>query len=264
MLSHLLVLHFGAQCPWQPWAVEQARRAAVQLGGTLRVADVARQPELAERFRLFFPFMTIVDGNIRLPSPTPARELVRVATEGLTVAPARVTSCEPDGEADTVVPLTAANVADTCGLCIQPGEVQGCRAKAAWAGGIARQVPGGILGFVAYQDRQAVGAVEFLPAPLVPYPLPEKEPGTAFITCTYSTEEGPDYRGQVLERLIRHLEGADYRELQVIAGQRTPYPNGPEAFFRRHGFERVDEVDRVTLQEGEEVLVLLRRRLWTE
>jgi hypothetical protein len=72
MLSHLLVLHFGAQCPWQPWAVEQARRAAEHLGGTVHVADVARQPELAARFRLFFPFMTVVDGSIRLPSPAPA------------------------------------------------------------------------------------------------------------------------------------------------------------------------------------------------
>ena len=51
MTHHLLVLHFGAQCPWQPWVVEQARRAAEQLGGTVRVANVARQPEVAARSR---------------------------------------------------------------------------------------------------------------------------------------------------------------------------------------------------------------------
>lgn len=35
MTHQLLVLHFGAQCPWQPWVVEQARLAAWRLGGTV-------------------------------------------------------------------------------------------------------------------------------------------------------------------------------------------------------------------------------------
>lgn len=60
---------------------------------------------------------------------------------------------------------------------------------------------------------------------------------------------------------MRHLRGTGCRGLQVAAGQRTPYPNGPEAFFRQHGFEMVSEVDQVALREGEETLVLLRRAL---
>ena len=187
---------------------------------------------------------------------------MRIATEGLTVSPAAPTTRGPEAQARAVLPLTAATIADTCRLCIRPGEVRGCRAKAAWAAQVARQVPDGILGFVAYQDGEAVGVVEFLPASLVPYPLPDKAPDVAFITCIYSTEDGPDYRGQVLERLVEYLQVAGYRELQVAAGQWTPYPNGPAAFFREHGFRPGGEVDRATLREGEEVVVLWRRAMW--
>lgn len=127
MTHYLLVLHFGAQCPWQPWVVEQARLAAEQLGGTLHVADVARQPELAARYRLFFPFMTVVDGTVRLPSPTPAEELVRIAAEGLVMAPATLTTWGSEAQAESVLPLTADNIADTCPLCIGPGELRGCQ-----------------------------------------------------------------------------------------------------------------------------------------
>lgn len=59
---------------------------------------------------------------------------------------------------------------------------------------------------------------------------------------------------------MRHLLSTDYREVQVVAGQRTPYPNGPVVFFQQHGFERVGELDQVTLRVGKERLVLMRRR----
>lgn len=38
-MTQLLVLHFGAQCPWQPWMVEQGRQAAEQLGGKVQVME---------------------------------------------------------------------------------------------------------------------------------------------------------------------------------------------------------------------------------
>ncbi len=261
MAHGLLVLHFGAQCPWQPWVVEQARQAARRLGGTVRIVDVARQPKLAERHRLFFPFMTVVDESIRLPSPTQASELVSIAKEGLAVPTAVTTTESPAAQAEVVLPLTAANIRCTCALCSAPSPQRGCQAKAAWAARLARQMPSGVLGFVAYHSRHLVGAVEFLAAPLIPYPLPRKPTSAAFITCLYSAEDGLDYRADLLSRLEHHLAQAGYHELQVVAGQCSAYPNGPAALFQDRGFQRVGVVDRVTLREGTDTLVLLRREL---
>jgi hypothetical protein len=226
------------------------------------MADAAQQPEMAARYKLFWPFMTVIDERIRLPSPTPTAELVRIATEGgITAPPIPETTLGPEAEGDRILPLTASNIADSCSLCNRADEQEACLAKTDWAAEIARRVPEGILGFIAYDEGEAAGAVEFLPSSLVPFPLPEKSNEIAFITCIYSFEEGADYREQVLKHLLNHLRDSSYRELQVVAGRRSPYPNGPEPLFRKHGFEPVAELDRVILREGEERILLMKLAL---
>ena len=242
-MSHqLLVLHFGMQRPWQPWVAEQAREAAKRLGGRVDIVDVSQRSDLAEHYRLFFPFVTVINGIAQLPSPTRAEELVRIAVDGFTPPPLTPILIQTEARIETIKPLIAANIGDTCHLCIRPEENRGCLSKASWAYHISRHVQGGILGFAAYHDDRAVGVVEFLPSELVPYPIPEKSPVVAFITCLYSLENGSDYRGQVLEYLVDHLQGTAYHELHIIAGRHTPYPNGPEAFFHPYGFNSMCEL----------------------
>jgi hypothetical protein len=258
MSNHFLVLHFEGQCPWQPWVTEQARMAAGRLGGTLEVVDAAQRPDLAARYRLYFPFLTLIDGTIRIPAPTPAGELVRIAKEGtIPVSLAYVDKKAPAGRG-TVIPLTPANLNSTCHLCVPSPEKGDCMAKSAWAAAIARDVPDGVIGFASCVEGQAVGAVEFLPSELVPYALPVKDPGIAFITCLYSLEDGLDYRGQVLESLLECLGRKGYKEVQVISGKRLPYPNGPEAFFTPYGFQLAAVLGEISTREGEDEIVLLR------
>ena len=261
MSHHFLLLHFGAQCPWQPWVAEQAREAAKRLNGRADIMDATQRGDLAARHRLFFPFMTVINETTRMPSPMPAEELVRIAVEGFLPPPPSPVLKQPEACTGTIRPLTTSNLVNTCHLCIPSEEKRGCQAKAAWAARITRRIPGKILGFSTYHNGQVVGAVEFLPLALVPYPLPVKTPDTAFITCLYSLENGADYRGQLLKRLMEHLRGTDYCEVCVIAGKRTPYPNGPQAFFTQHGFQPVNELGKVALKEGEDEIVLLRKKI---
>ncbi|MCL0094170.1 hypothetical protein M1O53_04235, partial [Dehalococcoidia bacterium] len=68
--------------------------------------------------------------------------------------------------------------------------------------------------------------------------------------------------GQVLDHLIvNYLPNQGYEKLQVIAGRRTPFPNGPTSFFLSHSFKVSGEVDSIVLEEGEEELVLMEREL---
>jgi len=262
-MSHrFLVLHFSGQCPWHSWIIEQARDAATQLDGTVEVIDVMTRPEIAHRYRLFFPNITVIDDTVRLAWPTPADRLVKIAREGIAAKPTILQAPSPQARTEKVEPLTVENIVDTCPLCIPSSETRGCQVKQAWASMLKDKVQEGVLGFIAYEGEKAVGVVEFLPAPLVPYPLPEKEPTIAFITCIYPFEEdGLDYRGQVLDHLIDYLPHQGYKKLQVIAGRRTPYPNGPISFFLSHRFGVSDEVDSIVLKEGEEELVLMERQL---
>lgn len=241
--------------------------AADEVGGVIEVTNVSDKPELAEHYRLFFPFMTVIDAAIRLPSPTPAERLVKIAKEGISSKP---TVFQPSGtpsQAEKVAPHTIENISDVCPLCFPNSETTGCQAKQVWASIIKDNIRGTTLGFVAYNGRKAVGAVEFLPATVIPYPLPMKESAIAFITCLYSPHdsfgtdqgEGPDYRGQVLDRLLDYLPGQGYKKVQVIAGRRTPYPNGPVQFFLSHGFKELIELDKVILTVGQEELILMEK-----
>lgn len=259
--DRFLVLHFGGQCPWHLWVIEEARRAARKVHCTLEVVDVMENPEMASRHRLFFPFMTVIDDSIRLPSPIKEEELMKIRREGLSATPTIPRRATSEGRARTVEPLTPQNIIRTCHLCIPDHEKRGCLAKKMWASKLKGKVREDIVGFIAYQEEETVGAVEFLPSPLVPYPLPEKDPHLAFITCIYSLEGGPDYRGQILDVLIGYLSNKGFRRLQTISGRRSPYPNGPSSFFQSHGFRELGEVDSVVLREGEEELVLMEKEL---
>ncbi|OAA21246.1 GNAT family N-acetyltransferase [Kosmotoga sp. DU53] len=262
-MSHrFLFLHFGGQCPLHSWMIEQAKTAAARVDGTIEVVDVMKKPELAERYRLFFPFMTIIDGKIRLPSPISANKLVKIAREGITAKPTIQRAPSPKTLAERIEPLTVDNIIDTCSLCIPGNGTDGCQNKQAWASMIKSKSSEKELGFIAYKDEKVVGAVEFLPAPLVPYPLPEKDPAIAFITCIYPyNKDGFDYRDQLLKHLIDYLRNRGYKKLHVIAGRQTPNPNGPTSFFLSHGFKILDKVDSIILKVGKEELVLMEKVL---
>jgi hypothetical protein len=227
----------------------------------VEVLDVSGRPDLAERYRIFTPFLTLINGVLRVPAPTPAAELVRIAKEGMTPGPLEPLHLQEKGQAEAVVPLTVSNLKETCRLCVPDPEDIGIREKTAWGAGIAKRLPGDNLGFCAWQAGRVVGAVEYLPSELVPYPLPRKGAEIAFITCLYSLEDGPDYRQQVLERLLEYLAGTGYREVQVITGKHTPYPNGPQAFFSPYGFIRMAELGKIALREGEDEIFLMSRDL---
>ncbi|MFX1251872.1 MAG: hypothetical protein ACFFCZ_09710 [Promethearchaeota archaeon] len=258
---YFLFLHNGGQCPWHLWMMDQVNEAANTLNGTVRIVDITQEPEIATRYRVFSPLMTVINHKLRIPAPISANELVKIATEGVTENQTISKPIKPPGTAKKVSPLTVENIIDTCQLC-NYDTVQAHKAKQEWADRTKRTLQDEFLGFTAYEGKQLVGVVEFLPASVVPYPLPDKSPTIAFITCVYSIEESKlDYRGQVLEHLIEYLKAQDYKKVQVIAGRRTAYPNGPVSLFFRNGFKEVTEIDSIILKTRKEELVLMEKGL---
>ncbi|NMC13100.1 MAG: hypothetical protein GYA34_09490 [Chloroflexi bacterium] len=256
------VLHFGDQCPWRLWVVEQAKRAAAESGGIWEALDISSRPELAARHGIFFPTVTVIDNEIRIPSPTPASRLLQIIDDQKPNAPFDEKPQADEGRAEKVIPLTADNISDTCRLCIPPSESGGCQAKQAWARSISPKIPDGFLGFAACQGEEIVGAVEYLPSLLIPYPIPEKSPSIAFITCIYSQEDKGDvldYRSQALAYLLGYLPTRGFCFVQVVAGLHTAYPNGPKQFFTDRGFEEINTLGTFILGESEETLVLMEK-----
>lgn len=256
------VFHFGDQCPWRLWVAEQAKQAALESCGVWEALDISSKPEIAARYGIFFPSVTVIDGEICISAPTPAKHLLQITAGHNKTAPLIEITPAPEGRAEKVIPLTVDNIAETCRLCIPASQSAGFRAKQDWAQSISVKIPEGILGFAACQGAEVVGVVEYLPSLLVPYPIPEKNPAIAFITCIYSREgkeEVLDYRGQVLEKLLDFLPTRGFSCVQVVAGLHTAYPNGPKQFFAGRGFEEVGALGTFILGESEETLVLMEK-----
>lgn len=253
-------LHFGAQCPWKAWMKEQAREAAGLLGAEFDATDVTGRPELAERHGMFFPFLTVINGLLRFPAPAPARRLVELAREGISHCIQLPERMSRSVQGDRLRRLTPRAVVQACRLCLpQDFPAAGRNEKQAWAEGIVQQVKSRDLGLLLFDGGKPVAAVEHLPSVLVPYPLPRKERTLGFITCLYSHGNGLDYRPQVLESFLKLAHRHGYTEVQVVAGRAGPYPNGPAAFFLRHGFRELARLGSVTLEDGYDQMVLLGR-----
>ena len=263
-MSHkFCVLHFGRQGPWYIWVIEQARQAASQTAGSFETIDTSERPDLAALYRCFFPLLTVIDNTIRVASPTPVKGLVSIASKGLIAEPTAYQAAGPQSIAERVELLSAANIQETCYLCIPESEKAACLAKKRWASKIELKISHRLLGFIAYKEYQPAAAVELLPSTLVPYPLPKKKDDIAFITCLYSTSEMAepsemlDYRGSVLNHLMDYLPKYGYNKVQIISGRRTAYPNGPAPFLLSYGFKVVTELDQFVLKIGREELLLM-------
>lgn len=265
MPHSVLVLHFGGQCPWLPWVVDQARQAAAELGGTVAVRDVTGRPEIADKYGLSAPFLTIIDDRIRVSAPLRAATLTRLvnsppvedAGDGGADGPeeSEAGGSAVEAQSERIDLLTAANSGDTCVLCNAPAGA-GCSLKMDWLADREARTPTAALGYIAYAGGQPVAAVEVLPASDVPYPLRVAARDDAFITCIYPTRQ-PDYRGALLDRLLTDLPRQGYRRVLVVAGRRTPFPNGPASFFARRGFRELRDLGSMQLSDGDDRLVLM-------
>lgn len=266
MRAKIVILHFGAQCPWHRWIIEQAWSANEVVGGTMEIIDVTRNIEMARQYRLFSPFMTIINDRICTAAPLTKERIIEIMRE----RPAPRIPAEEDWrnqeKADRIDLLQADNVLGACSLCIQTNDRvgrQGSLSKQKWLG-----QQGGvedIRGLVAYRGETVIGAVECLPADKIPYAMIEKTGEKAFITCLYALSTGDndhihDCRGHLLEELIQCLTGK-YKALQVIAGRRVAYPNGPCGLFAQYGFIEVARIDNLDMSIDDDEWWLMERPL---
>jgi len=232
-MSHTFkVLHIGGQCPWFWWTLEQIQQAATQLQGKVEILDVGNGPELDSRYRLFFPFMVVIDDMLRWSSPVTAEGSLKLVQDpNRPSAIPRVCILHPPAQASKIVELTLDNIEAACVFCLPGADAHAIHGKREWV----KRYGEAIVGYLAYEGELVVGGIEYLCASQIPFPLPEKRDTAAFITCLYSmegeTEDVRDYRREVLDYALTQLPGQGYQCVQVIAGRRCAYPNGPRPYL---------------------------------
>jgi len=157
-----------------------------------------------------FPFMTVVDEVMRIPSPVSSDFLVEMIENPREPVPASPVVFGSDPSPCRIVPLLPDNIEMTLLLCTYGVTHEARRGKILWALDLSRKSGQSVLGLGAVHRGRFRGAVEFMPSHLVPYPLSFKDPSTAFVTCIYPTEQDFDYRSPVLDGLLEHLVSKGY------------------------------------------------------
>ena len=217
--------------------------------------DITHRADLAQELNLFFPG-TIICDDVKLVYPgKPELMAASIRTKQPNPGSMYYTPL-PQGQVQRIVPLSLSTAAQVFKTCLPHTATDCFVRKERWL----EQFDRGFYGYAGYVDDAIVAFAEILPEDAIPYPLPGKSSERGFITCLYSPNEHGlklDYRQDLL-RLALADPANPYREISIIAGIETPYPNGPEAVLLSAGFSRVKYMGPAMLSRKWEDAYLMR------
>ena len=248
-------LHFGPQCPGWAYMGQAAREAAEILGRSYSAHDVRKEPQLALESKLYFPGMIVADG-LRIVFPGAGHQIAEVIQRRGPLPGVQDYNQMPHASLDQVELLTKDNLDLIQGLCIPKNFAMGWDEKEKWLGGFDEP----ILGLVGFHEGHPVAVVELIPRKSIPYPVPEYT--GYFITCLYGNQDlKSDFRLSLLTRGYSLLRENGCYGLGVVAGQETPYPNGPAGLLLEAGFRKAQRLGQVILRHRYEEIVFMSMHL---
>lgn len=260
MPKQVSYFYFGRQCPGF-YMGEQARKAADLLGYEYGELDISHRPDIAEQHNLFCAGTIVID-SFHLHFPGRPEQIVESYLAQGPLSGKHNYAPLPSEEVDDTLPLTPDTLLQAFGLCIPSLTDDQLNFKREWLDNYPQtQQFGGLIGF---KGSTPVAFAEVLRETQIPYPLGEKRPNHAFITCVYSPNEWGlerDYRPSLLKRLVTELKRRGYTALSVISGLDLPYPNGPETIFTSCGFDRVKLMGPILLRHSWDEAWLMRLTL---
>jgi hypothetical protein len=236
MTLDLKFFYLGNQCPHNCYLLARIKTLAWQERIPMCLFDIWNDPATCEKYKIFSPTMLIVNERHRLHGPFTAERVLRMLS-GDDVEPRAYSVRQSDdivrGE---LSPITPESVLGTGATCAGADDAGLCMGKSEWVREVLRMTGLKHLGYTHAHNSACVGGAEFLPSELVPYPIPDKRRGNAFLTCSYLSDDKKDYKTHPLEALARDLKAWGFDTVSVAASMDVVFPNGPVSWFERKGF----------------------------
>ena len=200
--------------------------------------DVTNDFETAKAQKMFFPFLTVVDGK-RYYAPISDDFLQKLRGGIMPEEKPYVINMAKTEKSAVITPITKDNYR-LAARCTGRNNCVGCGKKAEMYDGVCE-----IIGFMHTDGGELLGGAEFFPSVYVPYDVPKGE-DIAFITCVYMSDENFDYKSAPLRALEAYLRGKGYKQAVVISDEKGTFPNGDAEFFIKNGYR--DE--KVVFEDG--------------
>lgn len=225
--------YWGDQCPYNHIILSLLREIQGEPAYQIRLHDISERPEIAASVQMYSPTLLIFDQTVRWNGPIQL-ETIQMIHSG-TVPGRKPYAVSPGamlkGEIRFLSEETVPDMAQPCGC----SALSCCRPKAEWVRSLKERYGLPHLGVLHYQDGVCVGGAEFTPSLAVPYPIPRDE-RSAFLTCSFLSDEVFDYRSWPLRVLEEELSALGYQELLAVVSENVAFPNGPLDWFLARGY----------------------------
>lgn len=232
----LKFFYLANQCPHNCYLLARIKTLAWRERARLHLFDIWSDPETCVKYRIFSPTMLLVNDTYRLHGPFTA-ERVTALLSGEDIEPrAYYVKQSDDVVRGDLAPITPETVLGTGATCAGADDEGLCMGKSEWVRDVLKATGLDHIGYTHAYSGACVGGAEFLPSEIVPYPIPDKRRGNAFLTCSYLSDEEKDYRMHPLERLCDDLKAWGFDTLSVAASKDSVFPNGPTSWFEKKGF----------------------------
>lgn len=259
MPLNLKFFYLANQCPHNCYLLARIKTLAWQERVPLHLFDIWNDPATCEIYRIFSPTMLLVNDRHRLHGPFTAERVLGLLSDEDAEPRAYSVMQSDDVVRGELAPITPESVLGTGATCAGADDAGLCMGKSEWVRDVLKSTGLRHLGYAHAHNGACVGGAEFLPSTVVPYPIPDKRQGNAFLTCSYLSDDKKDYRTHPLERLSEDLKAWGFDTLSVAASKDVVFPNGPMSWFVKKGF--VDKGILITEELHNAEIHYLQRRL---
>lgn len=226
--------YFSYQCPLADNMIQllEAYRDKIDIS----FHDISHDFELAQKMKLFYPTLTVLNGHKRYYSPLCKAFLEQAAAGVYPAEKPFLPALSRKTVTKNVQPLTPENIALACDCCGNKTESGCMKKKRFFMSQLTAREPQEIYGFIHTDEfGNLLGGAEYLPSMVIPYEIPRKEQ-TAFITCVYVSDSEFDYKTAPLKALEQYLSQR-YTKLLAVTDVKGVFPNGDISFFIQNGYD---------------------------
>ncbi|MBQ7874602.1 MAG: hypothetical protein IJ306_05525 [Oscillospiraceae bacterium] len=194
------------------------------------IHDFSENRQIAEQMKIYFPTLTVLDGNKRYYSPL-NKSFMEQVSQGVYPIECPYLPEQSDKVAEYYIkPIKLSDIDDACACCGSRTESNCCKKKS-----FLEKSRQNIYGFIHTDSNgNLVGGAEYLPANSVPYNVPHND-DIAFITCVYMSDSEFDYKTVPLKALEKYLK-EKYSKVIAVSDEKGVFPNGNLEFFMRNGY----------------------------
>lgn len=220
--------YWGYQCPISFETLELLDKYKESF--EINTYNLENDFELAKNQRIFFPFLTVINGKDRFRAPINKNFLNKLLNgEECSERPYIINFGTEHFKGD-VIPLTKENISIISSKCTLTDSCDSCTKKADFLSKYCDDV----FGFINIVDGKVLGGAEYVPSIYVPYDIPKAD-DYAFLTCLYHSSIEYDYKHYPYIELEKYLK-KKYTKIYAITDEVGTFPNGNLKWFLEHGF----------------------------